>query len=138
MNLQRVSLKTRFQWIKQRVKRIKDSKKAKKDRFYAKKSFLGKVREEGSLNIFLLDLNTISVLAAIVFSLQVFPIPNPWRISHIIYVHFADHSPPFIDYAGHYLSAYPIRHPPQSSVSCGNQDSTVQGSSPHKCNQRVW
>ena len=28
--------------------------------------------------------------------------------------------------------------PPKSSVSCDNQNSTVQGCSPHKCGQRVW
>ena len=67
-----------------------------------------------------------------------FLISSPWRIFHIIYAYFADHSPPFVDYAGHYLSVCPIRRPPQSFVSCGNQDSTIQGSSPHKCGQRVW
>ena len=43
---------------------------------------------------------------------------------------------PFVDRAGHYSSAYPIRRPPKSFVSCGNQDSTVQGSSPHKYCQK--
>ena len=45
---------------------------------------------------------------------------------------------PLVDRAGHYSSAYPIRRPLKSFVSCGNQDSTVQGSSPHKCDQGVW
>ena len=53
---------------------LKDSKKAKKDKLYAKKSFLSEVRGEGFLNIILLDLNTILVLVATVFFLQVFPI----------------------------------------------------------------
>ena len=39
-------LKTRFQWIGQRSQWIKDGNKTKKNRFYAKKSFLGKVRRE--------------------------------------------------------------------------------------------
>ena len=137
MNLQRVGLKTRFQWIKQRAQWIKNSKKAKKNKLYAKKSFLGKVRGEWFLNIFLLDLDTISVLLATIFSLQISRSPNPWRISHIIYAHFADPSPPFVYYASHYSSACPIRRLSQSSVSCSNQDSTVQGSSPHKYGQRV-
>ena len=90
-----MGLKTRLQWIKQHAQWIKDSKKAKKDKVYAKKSFLGEVRGEWFLNIFLLDLDTISVLVATVFSLQIF------LISHIIYAHFADPGPQFVDYAGH-------------------------------------
>ena len=64
-----MGLKTRLQWIKQHAQRIKDSKKAKKDKLYAKKSFLGEVQGEWFLNIFLLDLDTILVLVATVFSL---------------------------------------------------------------------
>ena len=79
------------------------------------------------MNIVLLDLDTILVLVATVFSLQVF-----FR-SPSLEDHFADPSPPFVDYAGHYLRVCPIRHHSQSSVSCGNQDSIVQGFSPHKC-----
>ena len=63
---------------------LKDSKKAKKDKLYAKKSFLSEVRGEGFLNIILLDLNTILVLVATVFFLQVFPIPSLGRVSCII------------------------------------------------------
>ena len=51
---------------------------------------------------------------------------------------FSNLDPPFVDYAGHYSSVCPIKRPPKSSVSCGNQDSTVQESSPHKCGQGVW
>ena len=64
-----MGLKTRLQWIKQHTQWIKDSKKAKKDKLYAKKSFLGEVQGEWFLNIFLLDLDTILVLVATVFSL---------------------------------------------------------------------
>ena len=71
MNLWRMGLKTRFQWIKQHAQWIKDNKKAKKDKIYANKSFLGEVRGEWFLNIVLLDLDTISVLVATVFSLQI-------------------------------------------------------------------
>ena len=42
-----------------------------------------------------------------------------------------------VDHEGHYSSTCPIIRPPKSFVSCSNQDSTVQGSSPHKCGQRV-
>lgn len=62
----------------------------------------------------------------------------PRRISYIIYPLLADLGPPFVDYAGHYSSVCPIGRLPKSSMSCGNQDSTVQGSSPHKCGQGVW
>ena len=65
-------------------------------------------------------------------------ISHPWRISHIIYPLLTDLGPLFVDYKGHYSSACPIRRPSQSFVSCGNQDSIVQRSSPHKCGQRVW
>ena len=64
-----MGIKARFQWIKQHAQWIKDNKKAKKDNLYAKKSFLGLVQGEWFLNISLLDLDTISVLVAIVFSL---------------------------------------------------------------------
>ena len=76
MNLQRVSLKTKLQWIKQRAQWIRDNKKAKKDKLYAKKSFLGLLRGEWFLNIVLLDLDTISVLIATVCSLQIPPLPR--------------------------------------------------------------
>ena len=121
-----MGLKTRFQWIKQHTQWIKDSKKAKKDKLYAKKSFFDEVQGEWFLNIFLLDLDTISVLVATVFSLQIPRPPYPCRIFHIIYPILANLDPPFVDYAGHNSSACPIRRPPQSSVSYGNQDSTVQ------------
>ena len=134
-----MSSKTRFQWIKQYSQWIRDNKKAKKDKHYAKKSFLSKVWGEWFLNIVLLDLDTVSVLVAtIFFSPTNFPIPHPWRISYIIYAHFTDPGSSFVDYTDHYLSVYPIRRPLQSFVSCGNQDSTIQGSSAHKCDQRIW
>jgi len=79
-----VGLKVRLQWIKKHTQWIIDNKKAKKDKFYAKKSFLGEVRGEWFLNIVLSALDTISVLVATVFSLLIFPIPSPWRISYII------------------------------------------------------
>ena len=72
-----MGLKTRFQWIEQCAQWIKDSKKAKKDKLYAKKSFLGKIQGEWSLNIFLLDLDTISVLVGTMFSLQILRSPIP-------------------------------------------------------------
>ena len=36
------------------------------------------------------------------------------------------------------LHHYPLKHLPKPLVSCGGQCSTVQGSSPHKCSQKVW
>ena len=49
-----------------------------------------------------------------------------------------DFGPSFVDRLGHYLSACPIRHLPKPLVSWDSQDSTVQGSSPHKSNHEVW
>ena len=72
------------------------------------------------------------------FSLQIPQSPYPCRIFHIIYPILANPDPPFVDYAGHNSSACPIRRPPQSSVSYGNQDSTVQEFFSYKYDQRVW
>ena len=47
-------------------------KKVKENDLYVKKIFLGKIRGEWSFDIFLLNLCTISVLPAIVFSLYDF------------------------------------------------------------------
>ena len=44
--------------------------------------------------------------------------------------------PTLIDHLSPYLNVCPIRHPLWLSVSCGSQDSTVQGSSPYKCDQK--
>ena len=47
-------------------------KKVKENELYVKKIFLGKLRGEWSFDIFLLNLCTISVLPAVVFSLYDF------------------------------------------------------------------
>ena len=67
-----------------------------------------------------------------------FLIPSLWRVSYIIQIPLDDLSLPFVDRPSHYLSACPIKHLPKPLVSCGSQDSIVQGSSPHKCSQEVW
>ena len=72
-----MGLKAILPWINQHAQRIINNKKAKKDKLYAKKSFLDEVQEEWFLNIVLLDLDTISVLVAMVFSLQIFRSPFP-------------------------------------------------------------
>ena len=66
-----------------------------------------------------------------------FQIPYPQRISYIIQFLLNDLDPTLIGHLSRYLSSCPIRHPLWPSVSCDSQDSTVQGSSPHKCNQKV-
>ena len=55
-----------------------------------------------------------------------------------MYPFLPDPDPLFVEYSGHYSNACPIRRPSQSSMSCGNENSTVQGSSSHKCSQEVW
>ena len=72
-----------------------------------------------------------------VFSID-FLIPSPWRVSYIIQLPLVDFGPSFVDRLGHYLSACPIRHLPKPLVSWDSQDSTVQGSSPHKSNHEIW
>ena len=54
-----------------------------------------------------------------------------WRASYIIYPLLVDLGPPFVDHAGHLLSACPINRLPKPSVSCSNQNNIVQGSFPH-------
>ena len=44
--------------------------------------------------------------------------------------------PIFVDHLSPYLSARPIKHSFQPSVSCGSQNSIVQKSSPHKYGQK--
>ena len=68
---------------------------------------------------------------------SLFLISNLWRISYIIQLLFLYLDTTLVDHLSHYLSACPIRHLLQFSVSCGSQGSTVQGSSPHKCSQKV-
>ena len=97
--------------------------------------------EKSSLKYILLKLDyNFSSLCYSAFSIFQIKknLPSPWRISHVIWHPLADLSPPFVDYASYYSSACPVRHPPKSSVSCDNQNSTVQRSSPYKCGQGVW
>ena len=65
-----------------------------------------------------------------------FLIPSLWRVFYIIQVPLDHLDPTFVDHLSPYLSVYPIRHLLWLSVSCGNQGSTVQGFSPHKCGQK--
>ena len=48
-----------------------------------------------------------------------------------MYLILVDLGSPFVDHAGHYLSACPICRLLQFSVSCSNQGGTIQGSFPH-------
>ena len=66
-----------------------------------------------------------------------FLIPSLSEAPYIIYLPLNDLDPPFVDHPGHYLSACCIGHPLWPSVSWDSQGSTVQGSSPHKCGQKV-
>ena len=70
---------------------------------------------------------------ATVLSLLIPQTPFPWWVSPIIQSHLNDLGLSLVDHLSLYLSACPIRHPLQRSVSCGNRDSTVQWSCPHKC-----
>ena len=44
--------------------------------------------------------------------------------------------PTLVDHLSPYLSTCPIKHFLWLSVSCDSQDSTIQGSSLHKCGQK--
>ena len=65
------------------------------------------------------------------------PFPPSSEVPYIIYLSLIDLHPPLVDHPDYYLSACLIRHPLQPSVSWGSQGSIVQGSSPHKCCQKV-
>ena len=66
-----------------------------------------------------------------------FPILYSWRISYIIQFLLDYLDPILVDHLSHYLSVCLIRHPFWLFVSCGSQNITVQGSSPHRCGQKV-
>ena len=69
-------------------------------------------------------------------SLSIFPIPSSWSVSYIIQLPLDYLDPTLIDHLSLYLYTCPIRHLIWLSVSCDNQDNTVQRSSPHKCSQK--
>ena len=69
-------------------------------------------------------------------SLSIFPIPSSWRVSYIIYFILGHLDPTLVDHLSPYLSTCPIKHPLWLSVSCGSQDSTIQGSPQHKYGQK--
>ena len=53
---------------------------------------------------------------------------HSWRAFFVIYFLLIDLGHAFVDHAGHYLSAYPIRRLPQLAMSCSEQGDTIQGS----------
>ena len=69
-------------------------------------------------------------------SSMIFSILHSWKVSYIIQSLLNYLDPTLVDYLSPYSSICPIRHLIWLSISCGNQDNTVQGSSPHKCSQK--
>ena len=63
--------------------------------------------------------------------------PYSSKVPYIIYLSLIDLCPPLVDHLGYYLSACLIRHLLWPFVSWNSQDSTIQGSSSYKCNQKV-
>ena len=64
--------------------------------------------------------------------------PPLLRVFSYIIQLFLDHlGPTFVSHPCLYLSARPISHSFWRSVSCGDQDNTVQGSCPHKWGQDI-
>ena len=61
----------------------------------------------------------------------------PWRVTYVIQFPLNDLGPTLVGHLSHYLSACPIGRPFRPSVSWDNQCSTIQGSSLHKCSQKV-
>ena len=93
--------------------------------------------KEISSHIFLTSLITNLVLYCYSVFLLIYRSLLSSGVSYIIYLPLNDLGPPLVDRPSHHLSACPIRHPYRLSVSWGDQDSIVQGSSPHKCGQRI-
>ena len=60
-----------------------------------------------------------------------FLLPHSWRAFSVIYLLLIDLGRPFVDHAGRYLSAYPIRRLSQLAVSYSKQCDTIQGSFLH-------
>ena len=63
--------------------------------------------------------------------------PYSSKVPYVIYLSLIDIRPALVDHLGYYLSTYPIRHPLWPFMSWSSQGSTVQGSSPYKCGQKV-
>ena len=66
-----------------------------------------------------------------------FPIFSPRRVFYIIQFPFHDFDFTLVDHLSHYLSVCPTGHPFWPSMSRDSQCSIVQGSSSHKCGQKV-
>ena len=73
----------------------------------------------------------VTVLSSIIFLSS-----NSWRVSYIIQFLSDYLDPTLVDHLSPYLSVCPIKHPLWLFVNCGSQGSTVQGSSPHKYDQK--
>ena len=65
------------------------------------------------------------------------PVSFSWKVSYIIYFPLNHLGPTLIRHPCLYLSVCSISHSFWRSVSCGDPDSTVQGSCLHKCGQDV-
>ena len=97
---------------------------------YLSKRVLGMIWGDMFLYILIEDGYTYDSSCYRAFSYK-FPIPSPWGISSIIQFHLDHLDLTLVNHLGFYLSAYPIRHPFEPSVSWGSQGNIVHGSSPH-------
>ena len=93
--------------------------------------------KEISSHIFLTSLITNLVLYCYSVFLLIYRSLLSSGVSYIIYLSLNDLGPPLVDRSSHHLNACPIGHPYRLSVSWGDQDSIVQGSSSYKCGQRI-
>ena len=114
-----------------------DNKRMKVDNFKLKEIVFGIIRKDQFLYIDSQIWLQVQFLIATVF----FPPPldlDPLSsgVSYILYLPLNDLSPPLVDCLSYYSSAWPIGHPYRPFMNWENQDSTVQGSSSHKCGKR--
>ena len=108
------------------------------DWFQLKRTVLGTVRGDQFLYISnKFDYKSVFWLLQC-FSLDFFPPPpHSSEVPYVIYLSLIDLRPPLVDHPDYYLSACPIRHHLWPSMSWGSQGSTIQGSFPYKCGQKV-
>ena len=71
------------------------------------------------------------------YSPMTLPVPFLWKVFYIIKFPLNHLGPTLIGHPCLYLSACSISHSFSRSVSCGDPDSTVQGSCPHKCGKDI-
>ena len=94
------------------------------------------LQSEETIIVYRSQLNIETIWITTVFSPPFFSIPSPWTAFYLIYLLLDHLHPPHVGHPNPHLSTCPIRHPLWFLMCCGSLGSTVQKSSPHKCDQK--